>query len=96
MSGVILRNQTQHIAYKLNAPGSLFLRRWRNILHTPVLDNHLVLCDQNSLVLPDDFMIRDLYSYDEVSWRLADTHPHFLQDNKYNYHISTRILWGGK
>lgn len=56
----------------------IYLTGWRNILHTPVVDNHLVLCDQNSLVVPDDFMIRDLHSYDE--------------DNQYNYSIPQYVL----
>jgi len=43
----------------------MYLTGWRNILDTPVLDNHLVLCDENSLVKPDDYMVRDNFSHNK-------------------------------
>ena len=72
--------------------GGALCPRWRNILPTPVQDNHLVLCDQNSLVKPDDFMIRDLYSYDEVGSGVMTAFLQCVQDNKYNYHIPQYVL----
>lgn len=40
----------------------LYLNGWRNITDTPIADNALAVCDETSLVAPDDYALTDLYS----------------------------------
>ena len=44
----------------------MYLTAWRNIADTPVRNDHLVLCDERSVVKPDDYMVRDFFFHDEV------------------------------
>ena len=39
----------------------LYLNAWRNISDTPIGNNHLAVCDQTSLVAPDDYIPTDLF-----------------------------------
>ena len=39
----------------------LYLNAWRNISDTPIGNNHLAVCDQTSLVAPDDYIPVDLF-----------------------------------
>ena len=38
----------------------LYLNAWRNISDTPIGNNHLAVCDETSLVAPDDYIPTDL------------------------------------
>jgi len=62
----------------LNNKRFVYLTGWRNIRDTPVLDNHLALLDEGTLVKPDDIIVRDNFSYDPV---------------KGNYKIIQYTLW---
>ena len=39
----------------------LYLNAWRNISDTPIGNNHLAVCDETSLVAPDDYIPTDLF-----------------------------------
>ena len=39
----------------------LYINAWRSISDTPIGDNHLAVCDQTSLVKPDDYITADLF-----------------------------------
>lgn len=39
----------------------LYINAWRNISETPIGNNHLAVCDETSLVKPDDYITSDLY-----------------------------------
>ena len=52
----------------------LYINAWRNISEEPVHNNHLAVCDETSLIKPDDFITCDLYggSYHIQQYRLSD------------------------
>jgi len=39
----------------------LYINAWRNISETPIGNNHLAVCDETSLVSPDDYITSDLF-----------------------------------
>ena len=39
----------------------LYLNAWRNISDMPIGNNHLAVCDETSLVAPDDYIPTDLF-----------------------------------
>lgn len=51
----------------------LFINAWRNIAETPIEDNHLALCDETSLVKPDDYIPYDYFEdgYDGTHYFLS-------------------------
>lgn len=39
----------------------IYINAWRNISETPILDNHLAVLDETSVVAPDDYIASDLH-----------------------------------
>ena len=39
----------------------LYINAWRNISDEPIGNNHLAVCDETSIVKPDDYITTDLY-----------------------------------
>eukprot|EP00443_Scrippsiella_acuminata_P015704 CAMPEP_0115226134 /NCGR_PEP_ID=MMETSP0270-20121206/30467_1 /TAXON_ID=71861 /ORGANISM="Scrippsiella trochoidea, Strain CCMP3099" /LENGTH=455 /DNA_ID=CAMNT_0002640533 /DNA_START=1 /DNA_END=1368 /DNA_ORIENTATION=+ len=39
----------------------LYINAWRNISETPISNDHLAVCDESSLVKPDDYITSDLF-----------------------------------
>ena len=39
----------------------LYINAWRNISDIPIANNHLAVCDESSLVKPDDYVIMDYF-----------------------------------
>jgi len=54
----------------------LYINAWRNISDEPILNNALAVCDETSLVKPDDFVTGDLIhpSYKVQQYRLDSRH----------------------
>ena len=52
----------------------LYINAWRNISEQPIGNNHLAVCDETSLVKPDDYITTDLYGegYHLQQYRLSD------------------------
>ena len=52
----------------------LYINAWRNISDTPIADNHLAVCDETSLVRPDDYILADLFmkGYQMAQFKLSD------------------------
>lgn len=52
----------------------LHVNAWRNIADAPIEDDALAVCDESSLVKPDDYIASDLYApgYKTVQYRLSD------------------------
>lgn len=52
----------------------LYINAWRSIADTPIGDNHLALCDETSLVKPDDYLKMELFGqgYHISQYKLAD------------------------
>jgi len=40
----------------------MMISTWRNICEEPIVNDHLGMCDQGSVVSPDDFLLCDYYS----------------------------------
>ena len=38
----------------------MYVNAWRNISDTPIADNHLAMCDETSVVKPDDYIVSEL------------------------------------
>lgn len=55
----------------------LFINAWRNIADSPIQDNHLALCDESSLVRPDDYI-----PYDYFEEGYGGTHYYLASRNK--------------
>ena len=39
----------------------VYINAWRNITTDPIENNHLAVCDETSLVSPDDYLASDLF-----------------------------------
>lgn len=40
----------------------VLLNAWRNISETPIGNDHLAVCDETSLVKPEDYIVSDLFT----------------------------------
>lgn len=51
----------------------MYVNAWRNIADTPIVDNHLAVLDERSLVKPDDYIQQDLYGvgYEVLQYSLS-------------------------
>lgn len=51
----------------------VYINTWRNISDVPISNNHLAVCDESSLVRPDDYITADLYGegYQLQQYRLG-------------------------
>ena len=48
--------------YKESQQGRfLYINAWRNISDTPIGNDHLAVCDETSLVKPDDYIVTDFF-----------------------------------
>ena len=52
----------------------LYINAWRNISEEPIGNNHLAVCDETSLVKPDDYITTDLFGegYHIQQYRMSD------------------------
>ena len=52
----------------------LYINAWRNISDDPIGNNHLAVCDESSLVKPDDYITCDLFMQGNqvLQYRLSD------------------------
>eukprot|EP00239_Pterosperma_sp_CCMP1384_P007623 CAMPEP_0197844520 /NCGR_PEP_ID=MMETSP1438-20131217/1508_1 /TAXON_ID=1461541 /ORGANISM="Pterosperma sp., Strain CCMP1384" /LENGTH=287 /DNA_ID=CAMNT_0043455349 /DNA_START=134 /DNA_END=994 /DNA_ORIENTATION=- len=50
----------QHVTPQYSKGRFLYINAWRNISDDPIQNNHLAVCDESSLVAPDDYITSDL------------------------------------
>lgn len=52
----------------------MYVNAWRNIADTPIDNDHLAVCDETSLVKPDDYIVADLFdkTYSLQQYKLLD------------------------
>ena len=54
----------------------LYINAWRNISDIPIANNHLAVCDETSLVKPDDYIMMDYFmrGFHTTQFMLSDRH----------------------
>jgi len=57
------KNMASGLDKKYRTGRFLYINAWRNISETPIGNNHLAVCDETSLVSPDDYITSDLFGH---------------------------------
>jgi len=70
----IFRMFANKLGEKYHKGRFLYINAWRNISDTPIGNDHLAVCDETSLVKPDDYIVTDFFdkAYSLQQYRLLD------------------------
>jgi len=70
----IFRMFAQKLGERFHKGRFLYINAWRNISDTPIGNDHLAVCDETSLVKPDDYIVTDFFdkAYSLQQYRLLD------------------------
>merc|ERR1712018_155227 len=70
----VFRMFAQKLGERYHKGRFLYINAWRNISNEPIGNNHLAVCDETSLVKPDDYITTDLFGegYHYQQYRLSD------------------------